>query len=142
MSTRTGQTAVRYIRPLRHAAGLSIAELARKAQVGRSHLSELESGHLQTDPTIGTLEKLARVLGRTVASLVTEPFCGACMDVARPGFTCNVCGVPWTVALETTIGPGDDTACDRCGCPLPAGAPAWPDGDGVTCADCPGGTAA
>jgi len=44
--------------------------------------------------------------------------------------------------LETTIRWGDDTACDRCGCPLPAGAPAWPDGDGVTCADCAGGAAA
>jgi hypothetical protein len=37
---------------------------------------------------------------------------------------------------QVTIAHGDDTACDRCGHPLPAGAPAWPDGDGVNCADC------
>jgi len=43
---------------------------------------------------------------------------------------------------ETTIRWGDDTACACCGCPLPAGAPAWPDGDGLACADCAGGAAA
>lgn len=38
---------------------------------------------------------------------------------------------------EVTITPGDDTICARCECDLPAGAPAWPAGDGaVLCNDC------
>lgn len=41
---------------------------------------------------------------------------------------------PWT---EITVSWGDDTICASCECPLPAGAPAWPAGDGaVLCNDC------
>jgi hypothetical protein len=38
---------------------------------------------------------------------------------------------------EITIGWGDDTRCDGCLCPLPAGAPAWA-GDELLCALCQG----
>lgn len=39
------------------------------------------------------------------------------------------------VPAEVTI--TDHAICSRCECPLPAGAPAWPDGDGgVLCNDC------
>jgi hypothetical protein len=43
---------------------------------------------------------------------------------------------------EITIGWGDDTACARCWTPLPAGAPAWPAGGSLVCADCAPGDAA
>jgi hypothetical protein len=38
---------------------------------------------------------------------------------------------------EITIGWDEDTFCGGCLCALPAGAPAWADGDGQPlCADC------
>lgn len=46
----------------------------------------------------------------------------------------------YVIPAGITIAWGDDTLCARCECPLPAGAPAWPTGDGLNCADCtPGG---
>lgn len=38
---------------------------------------------------------------------------------------------------EVTVSWGEDTICASCCCVLPAGAPAWPDGDGrLTCVGC------
>jgi hypothetical protein len=37
---------------------------------------------------------------------------------------------------EITIAWGEDTSCAGCGCQLPAGAPAWTDGDALLCCDC------
>jgi hypothetical protein len=37
---------------------------------------------------------------------------------------------------EVTVGCGEDTSCARCGCPLPAGAPALVAGDAEICIDC------
>ncbi|HMH94174.1 MAG TPA: hypothetical protein VK586_24220 [Streptosporangiaceae bacterium] len=45
--------------------------------------------------------------------------------------------------VEITVGWGDDTTCAACCCPLPAGAPAWPDSDGrLSCVDCTAAEAA
>jgi hypothetical protein len=41
---------------------------------------------------------------------------------------------PAPVRGEVTI--TDHAICSRCECPLPAGAPAWVDGDETYCADC------
>jgi hypothetical protein len=46
------------------------------------------------------------------------------------------CGRAAAMPAEMTIAVGEDTACARCERPLPAGSPAWPDGDVVLCADC------
>jgi hypothetical protein len=37
---------------------------------------------------------------------------------------------------EVTIAWGEDTSCASCLCALPAGAPAWMDGDAPLCCDC------
>jgi hypothetical protein len=42
---------------------------------------------------------------------------------------------------EITIAWGEGTRCASCLCPLPAGAPAWMDGDEPLCCDCAGGRA-
>jgi hypothetical protein len=55
---------------------------------------------------------------------------------SRTGSAGALCLVP-APPVEITVGWGDDTTCAACRCLLPAGAPAWPDGDGrLLCADC------
>jgi transcriptional regulator with XRE-family HTH domain len=56
------------IKALRERRGLSQEQLAAKAGIGRSYLARLETG--LHDPTLSTLEKLAKALGVKVAKLV------------------------------------------------------------------------
>ena len=61
------RTAVR-IRARRQKLGLSQAELAKRAGLSRGYLIRVEAA--QQDPTLGTLEKLAKALKVKVADLV------------------------------------------------------------------------
>jgi transcriptional regulator with XRE-family HTH domain len=50
----------RRLKALREAAGLSQATVARVARISREYLARLEAG--QHDPTVGTLQRLAKAL--------------------------------------------------------------------------------
>ena len=56
------------LRTLRLARGLSQAQVAAKAGLSREYLARLETA--RQDPTLGTLEKLAKALRVTVTELV------------------------------------------------------------------------
>jgi XRE family transcriptional regulator, master regulator for biofilm formation len=58
------------IRQLRVAKGLSISELADRANVAKSYISSIERG-IQKNPSIQTLDKIARVLGVTTQQLLS-----------------------------------------------------------------------
>jgi transcriptional regulator with XRE-family HTH domain len=49
------------LKTLRERRGMTQEQLAKKSGVGRSHLARLETG--RQDPTLSTLEKLAKALG-------------------------------------------------------------------------------
>ncbi len=57
-----------HLKKLRAARGLTQAALAKKAGISRTYIARLELG--QQDPTVGTLEKLAKALKVTVGRLV------------------------------------------------------------------------
>ena len=61
------QTAAR-LKALRERRGLTQEQLSEKSGVGRSHLARLETG--KQDPTLSTLEKLAKALGVKVGRLL------------------------------------------------------------------------
>jgi transcriptional regulator with XRE-family HTH domain len=50
----------RRLKALREAAGLSQATVAHAARISREYLARLEAG--QHDPTVGTLQRLAKAL--------------------------------------------------------------------------------
>jgi transcriptional regulator with XRE-family HTH domain len=56
------------LKRLRQAKGLSQVAVAAKAQLTREHLSRLEAGRY--DPTLRTLNRLARALGVPVTELL------------------------------------------------------------------------
>ena len=56
------------LRTLRHARGLTQAQLAAKASLSREYLARLETA--RQDPTLTTLEKLAKALRVTAADLL------------------------------------------------------------------------
>ena len=58
------------LRRLREKRQLSQSELARKAKVGRVTLNRIESG--SQDPTLGTLERLAKALGVRLRDLLPD----------------------------------------------------------------------
>jgi transcriptional regulator with XRE-family HTH domain len=57
-----------HIRRLRKARKLSPYKLAQLAGISRSHLMAIEAG--RTDPTVGTLTKIATALGVAPADLL------------------------------------------------------------------------
>ncbi|MGD0267239.1 MAG: helix-turn-helix transcriptional regulator [Candidatus Methylomirabilota bacterium] len=57
------------VKQLREAKGLTQAELAEKAEISREYVALMESG-VRANPTIGTLKRLAKVLGVPVGDLV------------------------------------------------------------------------
>ncbi len=59
------------VRRLRTQAGLSVIELARRAEVGRATLTQLEAGG--GNPTLETLYALANELGVALADLIASP---------------------------------------------------------------------
>jgi transcriptional regulator with XRE-family HTH domain len=56
------------LKALRARRGMTQEQLAAKSGVGRSHLARLETG--RQDPTLSTLERLARALGVKVGRLL------------------------------------------------------------------------
>jgi len=61
-------TLVKRLRHLRAERGLSQVALAERAGIARSYLARLELG--QQDPTLGTVEKLAKALRVRVSRLI------------------------------------------------------------------------
>lgn len=61
----------RRVRAVREARALSLAELARGAEVSRRYLTELESG--RANPSIEVVARLARQLGEPLARLLDLP---------------------------------------------------------------------
>lgn len=58
------------LRAARERAGLSVAELAERAQLGRTHVHQLESGYRGSiRPAYRTLQALAKALGCTLDEL-------------------------------------------------------------------------
>ena len=58
------------LRSLRQQSGLSVAELAERAGLQRTHVHQLESG-VRASPQLHTLQKLARALGKDGAKLLS-----------------------------------------------------------------------
>ncbi|SFP07001.1 Transcriptional regulator, contains XRE-family HTH domain [Amycolatopsis arida] len=58
------------LRALREKAGMSLSELARRSNIAKGTLSQLESGN--GNPTIETVFSLSNALGVPVSSLLTE----------------------------------------------------------------------
>jgi transcriptional regulator with XRE-family HTH domain len=56
------------LKALREGRGLTQEQLAKKSGVSRTYLARLETG--RQDPTLSTLEKLAKALGVKVGRLV------------------------------------------------------------------------
>jgi transcriptional regulator with XRE-family HTH domain len=56
------------LKTLRERRGMTQEQLAKKSGVGRSHLARLETG--RQDPTLSTIEKLAKALGVKVGRLL------------------------------------------------------------------------
>jgi transcriptional regulator with XRE-family HTH domain len=56
------------IKRLREAKGLSQVVLAQRAKITREYVNRLEAGRY--DPTVGTLQRIARALGVPVTELL------------------------------------------------------------------------
>jgi transcriptional regulator with XRE-family HTH domain len=56
------------LKALREANGLSQDALAKKAKIAREYVNRLEAG--RHDPTVGTLQRLAKALGVPVTELL------------------------------------------------------------------------
>ena len=59
------------IKKLRMDKGLSLSELAERADVAKSYISSIER-NLQSNPSLQFLEKISSVLGVTVDSLILD----------------------------------------------------------------------
>ncbi len=62
------KTVATRLKELRERRGWTQEQLAKKAHVGRPYLARLETA--RQDPTLRTLEKLAKALGVKVAKLI------------------------------------------------------------------------
>jgi transcriptional regulator with XRE-family HTH domain len=56
------------LKTLREAKGLSQDALAKKAKIAREYVNRLEAG--RHDPTVGTLQRVAKALGISVRDLL------------------------------------------------------------------------
>lgn len=70
MAGHSSATVGRRLRQLRQARGLSLSELARRAEIGKGSLSEIESG--RRNPTLETLYALTSPLQVPLTALVGE----------------------------------------------------------------------
>ncbi|MFC7614916.1 helix-turn-helix domain-containing protein [Actinokineospora soli] len=71
MRGQAGQVLAANLRALRERAGLSLSELARRSDIAKGTLSQLETG--TGNPTIETVFSLSNALGVPVSTLLTEP---------------------------------------------------------------------
>ncbi|GGS45841.1 MULTISPECIES: helix-turn-helix domain-containing protein [Actinokineospora] len=67
---QAGQVLAANLRALRERAGLSLSELARRSDIAKGTLSQLESGN--GNPTIETVFSLSNAFGVPVSTLLTE----------------------------------------------------------------------
>ena len=63
---------VSQLRQAREAQGLSLGDIQNRTQIDRAALSRIESGQ-NVNPTIGTLARYARAIGKRIALELTEP---------------------------------------------------------------------
>ena len=70
MTTTTKQRSL-FLREWRARAGLTMNELAEKADTTAAYISRVETGH--TNPSLSFLEACAKAMGITVADLVAGP---------------------------------------------------------------------
>lgn len=64
------------IQTLRRERQLSLSELSRRANVAKSYLSAIERD-VQTNPSLQVIERISRVLGVPVQSLISGDAYGA-----------------------------------------------------------------
>ncbi len=60
------------LKRMRLQSKLSLAQLARRSGIDAAAINRLENG-LTANPTVGTLERLARSLGRRIEIDITDP---------------------------------------------------------------------
>lgn len=87
----------RNIRSLREGAGLSLSELAVQAGIGKSTLSQLESGN--ANPSIETLWAVARTLGVPFGRLVEPAVPDVHVVRAGEGVRVDAAGSPYRAQL-------------------------------------------
>lgn len=85
------------LRELRQRHGLTLRELAAKAEVSPGLLSQLENG--LTDPSLSTLRKLAVVFDAEIASLFSEPN-APLVHLSRPGERIMLAAPKGQIAFE------------------------------------------
>jgi len=64
------------VRKLRHSLGISQEELAERADLHRTYITDIERG--ARNPTLITIKKLAKGLGVSAADLLSEIKCTGC----------------------------------------------------------------
>lgn len=107
----TATTIGQQIRRYRMAAGLTIIELATRADVSRGYISALEH-ESKTDPSALLLARIAHEIGVSVQDLLDEqPPPVRCKHWAiqwqtHPGgaIACQSCGTAWALAIEASAG--------------------------------------
>src|SRR5689334_16588035 len=93
------------LRELRQSKGLTLKQLADRADVSTGLLSQIENG--TTDPSLATLRKLSEVFEAEIASLFAEPN-APLVHVSRPGERKRISAPRGAIAYERlTPGRGD-----------------------------------
>jgi transcriptional regulator with XRE-family HTH domain len=93
------------LRELRQSKGLTLKQLAERAEVSAGLLSQIENG--TTDPSLATLRKLSEVFEEEIASLFAEPN-APLVHVSRPGERKRISAPRGAIVYERlTPGRGD-----------------------------------
>lgn len=92
-----GPRIARSLRRERERAGMSISELARRAEVGKATISQLESG--AGNPSVETLWAIATALGVPFAVFVEEPDDGLRLIRAGAGDGIRAADSPYSALL-------------------------------------------
>lgn len=70
LSSMTPTQMGRRLKQLREARDFRRQELAERADISREYLRRLEAGRQDPDPTVGTLQRLAKALGVKITELL------------------------------------------------------------------------
>lgn len=91
-----------WVRALRHALGMSAAELGRRVGVSRARIGQIERGEVDGTITLATLERVASALGARVeyALVPVEPLDVMVLQQGRRKAERIVNAVGHTMALE------------------------------------------